>query len=30
VQGLPAECLRVTVGSDSENKLFLEKIHSIL
>ncbi|PHS73764.1 MAG: histidinol-phosphate transaminase [Cycloclasticus sp.] len=30
VPGLPKECLRVTVGSDSENKIFLEKIALIL
>ena len=30
VPGLPAECLRVTVGSSSENKLFIEQIASII
>jgi len=30
VPGLPAECLRVTVGSSSENKLFVQKITSII
>lgn len=30
VPGLPSECLRVTVGTSSENDLFFEKIISIL
>ncbi len=30
VPGLPAECLRVTVGSSTENKLFVKQITSII
>jgi len=30
VPGLPSECLRVTVGTSSENDLFIEKLSSIV
>ncbi|ORU89735.1 MAG: histidinol-phosphate aminotransferase [Cycloclasticus sp. symbiont of Poecilosclerida sp. M] len=30
VEGLPAQCLRVTVGTESQNKLFMDALENIL